>query len=318
MSNGERSPLALYTPPLRQVAVFCAVLIIWLTITGLCIGFRPEHFAMAALLAALFMAWDGTRRLMVALLPFVVFGVSYDWMNLLPNYEVNPVDIEGLYLTEKALFGINTAEGLLTPNEWFALHTTPIINLLAGVFYLCWVPLPVCFGLWLYAKGRKPLYLHFAIAFLIVNLLGFAGYYLHPAAPPWYMASCGTEFVAGTHGQVAGLGSFDAMTGCGIFHGLYARNANVFAAMPSLHSAYTFVAFIYAVRGRVTTPWIITLGIVTLGIWFTAVYTSHHYILDVLGGIACSLAGVLLFEGVMMHLKPFQRFMDRYICYIRK
>lgn len=273
---------------------------------------------MAALFAVLFMAWDGTRRLMVALLPFVVFGVSYDWMNLLPNYEVNPVDIEGLYLTEKALFGITTAGGVLTPNEWFALHTDPVMDLLAGVFYLCWVPMPVCFGLWLYAKGRKPLYLHFAIVFLIVNLLGFMGYYLHPAAPPWYIASCGTEFVAGTHGQVAGLGAFDAMTGSGIFHGLYARNANVFAAMPSLHSAYTLVAFIYAVRGRVPLPWIITLGVVTLGIWFTAVYTSHHYILDVLGGIACALAGVLLFEGVLMRWKPFQRFMDRYVCYISR
>ncbi len=75
--------------------------------------------------------------------------------------------------------------------------------------------------------------------FLLVNLLGFAGYYIHPAAPPWYVAGHGFEAVVGTRGEVAGLGAFDAMTGLGIFDGLYARNSNVFAALPSLHSAYT-------------------------------------------------------------------------------
>jgi hypothetical protein len=29
-----------------------------------------------------------------------------------------------------------------------------------------------------------------------------------------------------------------------------------------------------------------------LGIWFAAVYSSHHYVLDVLAGIACGLAGL--------------------------
>lgn len=81
------------------------------------------------------------------------------------------------------------------------------------------------------------------------------------------------------------------MTGLGIFDSLYTRNSNVFAAMPSLHSAYTLVALIYAVRSHSSAVWIAVLAVVTAGIWFTAVYTSHHYILDVLGGIACAFAG---------------------------
>ena len=36
----------------------------------------------------------------MALLPFAVFGISYDWMNIVPNYEVNPIDIEGIYNAE--------------------------------------------------------------------------------------------------------------------------------------------------------------------------------------------------------------------------
>ena len=67
------------------------------------------------------------------------------------------------------------------------------------------MPVPIAFGLWLYAVGQRREYLHFAIVFLLVNLLGFAGYYIHPAAPPWYVAQYGFEPIMDTGGNVAGL-----------------------------------------------------------------------------------------------------------------
>ncbi len=106
------------------------------------------------------------------------------------------------------------------------------------------------------------------------------------------------------------------MTGLGIFNALYARNSNVFAAVPSLHSAYTLVAFIYAVRSRAPKAWSVVLAVVTLGIWFTAVYSSHHYIIDVLLGIATALAGTALFEYGLMRIGPFARFVDSYARYV--
>ncbi|MCM1153542.1 MAG: phosphatase PAP2 family protein [Muribaculum sp.] len=304
--------------PTISEAVWCiGALAFWLMVTALFIGFRPEHIVIAVLVAGLFFALPSTRRLVVAILPFVIFGISYDWMNLLPNYEVNPIDVEGLYNTEKSLFGIAAADGMmLTPNEFFRIHTSPVMDFMAGVFYLCWVPLPVFYGLWLYFSGKKRSYLHFALVFLLVNLIGFAFYYVHPAAPPWYVQLHGFEPVTGTPGDVAGLGAFDDMTGLGIFHGLYARNSNVFAAMPSLHSAYTFVAFIYAFRAKSSIGWKILLGVVTAGIWFTAVYTSHHYVLDVLGGIICAFAGFIVFEYILMRIPAFARFIDTYERYI--
>lgn len=296
--------------------MLCA-LALWLAVTALCVGFRTEHIWLALLIAALFFACSPTRRLVVALLPFIVFGISYDWMNIVHNYEVNPVDIRGLYESEKQLFGITAADGtLLTPNEYFALHRTAIMDFLGGVFYLCWVPVPIIFGLWLYFSRKVDAYLHFSLVFLLVNLLGFAGYYIHPAAPPWYVALHGFDFQLGVPGDVAGLEAFDRMTGLGIFQGLYGRNANVFAAVPSLHSAYTFVAFIYALRSRSGWPWIISLGVITLGIWFTAVYTSHHYIIDVMLGIATALMGFLIFEYLLMRIPAFRRFLGLYEAYV--
>lgn len=309
--------MARQLPTLRESVVCAGALCLWLAVTALCIGFRPEHVVLAALIFTLFFFNGSTRRLVIALIPFFLFGISYDWMNILPNYEVNPVDVAGLYNTEKTLFGITVAEAeVLTPNEFFAIHHTPLMDFLAGIFYLCWVPLPIVYGLYLCFSGRRNAYLHFAIVFLLVNLLGFALYYVHPAAPPWYVALHGFEAVPGTPGDVAGLGRFDQMTGLGIFDALYARNSNVFAAMPSLHSAYTLIAFVYALRSRSPLGWRIVLGVVTAGIWFTAVYSSHHYILDVLGGIATALAGIAIFEYGLMKIPAVARFIGRYTKYI--
>jgi hypothetical protein len=309
--------MAVKLPPLRQAIACLAALGLWLVVTALFVGFRPEHAVLALLLAAMFFLTLPGRRLALALLPFFIFGISYDWMNMVPNYTVNPVDTAGLYNTEKSLFGIATAAGVLTPNEYFAIHHCGVADVLAGVFYLCWVPLPIFFGLWLYFSGKRGAYLHFAVVFLLVNLIGFAIYYIHPAAPPWYVAMHGFEAVPGTPGSVAGLEGFGRITGWNVFDGLYARNSNVFAAMPSLHSAYTLVAFIYAVRAHSSGWWRWILGVVTAGIWATAVYTSHHYILDVLGGIACALAGFVLFEYALMRIPAVARFMDRYVQQIK-
>ena len=306
-------------PSVKESCICAGALCLWLLVTALCVGFRPEHVVMAVLIFALFFFNGVTRRLVIALVPFFLFGISYDWMNILPNYEVNPVDVAGLYNTEKSIFGITVAQAeVLTPNEFFAIHHAPFMDFLAGIFYLCWVPLPIVYGLYLYFSGRRSAYLHFAIAFLLVNLLGFGLYYVHPAAPPWYVALHGFEAVPGTPGDVAGLGRWDDMTGLGIFNALYARNSNVFAAMPSLHSAYTLIAFVYSLRSRSPLGWCIALGVVTLGIWFTAVYTSHHYILDVLGGIATALVGIAIFEYGLMKIPAVARFMDRYTNYITK
>lgn len=301
--------------PKESLVCICG-LALWLAVTILCIGFRPEHLVMALIICICFFVSSSSRRLVVALLPFIIFGISYDWMNLLPNYEVNPIDVRGIYEAEKSLFGISSGTELLTPNEYFAQHTSSFMDFMSGIFYLCWVPLPVLYGIWLFWRGNRKGYLHFSLVFLLVNFIGFALYYVHPAAPPWYPAIYGFEPDISIGGNVAGLGAFDNITGLGIFHALYERNANVFAAFPSLHSAYTFVAFIYAVRLRSGYLWCVILGLVTLGIWFTAVYTSHHYIIDVAGGIGCSLIGYLIFEYGLMKWPSFGRFMNRYTKYI--
>ena len=88
-----------------------------------------------------------TRKLALALTPWLVFACSYDWMRLLPNYEVNPIDVRGLYDAEKALFGIGTEAARQIPSEYFAQHHCGIADFMAGLFYLCWMPVPLGFAI---------------------------------------------------------------------------------------------------------------------------------------------------------------------------
>ena len=253
----------------------------------------------------------------MAVRPFFIFGISYDWMRVYPNYQVNPIDVQGLYEAEKSLFGISINGTTLIPCEYFALNHCTTGDFLAGIFYLCWVPVPIAFGLWLYLKGERKVYLRFAMVFLLVNLIGFAGYYIHPAAPPWYAMNYGFEPMLDTPGNVAGLGRFDELLGCSIFNSIYGRNANVFAAVPSLHAAYMVVALAYAIIGRCKKGLIALFAVIMVGIWWTAVYSGHHYLIDVILGISCALLGILVFEKGLMKWGAFKRFFERYSQYVK-
>lgn len=257
-----------------------------------------------------------TRKLALALTPWLIFACSYDWMRLLPNYEVNPIDVRGLYDAEKSLFGVGAGAARMIPGEYFAAHHCGVADFMAGLFYLCWVPVPLAFGIYLYLKGDRRSYLRFSLAFLLVNLIGFCGYYIHPAAPPWYAMGYGFEPYIHTPGNVAGLGRFDAMTGLGVFHALYGKNANVFAAVPSLHAAYMLITTIYAVVSHQRKTVVALFAVICLGIWWTAVYTGHHYIIDVLLGIATTIVGILLLEQVLLRIPAVNRWLGKYISLI--
>ena len=303
-------------PPTREIIVLVVCLGLWLAITATFVGFRPAHPLLAILVTALFCLHPQTKKLVIALMPFVVFAVSYDWMNICPNYKVNPIDVQGLYEAEKSLFGISTASGVLTPNEYFNIHNCSFMDFWAGVFYLCWVPVPILFGLSLYFTKQRAVYLRFALVFLFVNLIGFCGYYIHPAAPPWYVMKYGFEPILNTPGDVAGLGRFDAMTGLGIFDFLYSRNSNVFAAVPSSHSAYMVIAFYYSLKAQYPNWLRFIFGVIMFGIWFTAIYSAHHYVIDAILGAGCAVLGIFLFEKVLLKWSPFNRFIQRYTQFI--
>lgn len=286
-------------PSKRATWINVVVWTCYYVFTQTTIGLRPIHLFLSGLFNVLFFASRYTRNLALCMIPFLLFGIKYDYQRLFPNYLYNEVSVEQLYNLEKSLFGVNVDGQLLTLNEFFAQHTFALADFFAGFFYLCWIPVPVAFGFYLYLSGRRAICPRFTWGFLLLNLVGFSIYYIYPAAPPWYYAQYGAEPILGTLGSPAGLVRFDHLLGITLFQDMYGMTSNVFAAMPSMHSTFCLFSFLYAVRARV--HWTIStlLGIIAFGICFTAVYSSHHYVLDVLAGVTLAIAVYALCEHII-------------------
>jgi hypothetical protein len=302
---------------MKENILIIIVITLFCLLTAVFVGLRIEHILIAVFAGILFFINQKTRKFIVGFVPFILFAISYDWMRVYPNYKVNPIDVEGLYNLEKSLFGIIDQGVRLIPSEYFALHHYSVVDFLSGIFYLGWVPVPVAFGIYLYLINKKDIFLRFSMVFLLVNLIGFTGYYIHPAAPPWYAMNFGFNPILNTPGNIAGLSRFDAIIGFPLFDFIYGRNANVFAALPSLHSSYLVVTLFYACKNKCRWSVLTTIAVFMCGIWFTAVYAAHHYIIDVLLGIFCALAGIFLFEYGLMKLSCFKVFFRKYLNYIQ-
>jgi membrane-associated phospholipid phosphatase len=282
----------------------------YLCFSALLIGFKGDQLFLVAVFNILYYLSIPTRKFILGFSIFMVFWIIFDTMKAFPNYKVSDIHIEDLYHTEKALFGIHEHGTVLTPNEYALEHTSTFFDVLSGFFYINWVPVPLLFGFYLFRKSKMQ-YLYFSMAFLFVNLLGFVVYYVFPAAPPWYVEQYGFDLHFNTPGNPAGLTRFDDYFGIHLFGSMYAKSSNVFAAMPSLHSAYPVVVFYYGLKNRM--GWINLFFVLFMfGIWFSAVYSGHHYIMDVLCGIACALTGLLIFDRILIRRPFMRRFLDKY------
>lgn len=274
-------------------AVISIVYFIW---TYFLIGLRSDHIFILIFSLLAYYAHPISRKVILAFSIFLLYWIIYDSLRIVHNYELSPVSIKELYNLEKGLFGINYQGILITPNEYFAINHTSFLDLLAGLFYINWIPIPFFFAFYfLFKLKNTQLFIRFSYAFVFTNIIGFILYYVYPAAPPWYVDLYGFEFIKDTYGSTAGLSRFDDLIGMQLFSGMYEKNSNVFAAMPSLHSAYPVVLLYYG--SKLKRPLLtIFFVIFVLGIWFAAVYTNHHYIMDVIAGAICAIIGIVIFE----------------------
>lgn len=280
----------------RELIVTSLISLSYLVLSKYLVGFKSDQIVLLLIFNVCYYASRFTRKFILGFSIFIVYWILFDYMKAFPNYLYHSVSIEELYNLEKHYFGIRENGLLLTPNEyWLANHTT-LLDVFSGFFYLTWIPVPLGFAAYLFYRNRKE-FLWFSFTFVVVNLLGFIVYYTYPAAPPWYVQLHGFEFIAETKGNTGGLIRFDQFFNTPIFQSIYSKGSNVFAAMPSLHSSYPVIVLYYGLKNRF--GWInVFFATVMAGIWFTAVYTSHHYMLDVCAGIVCAVLGITLFNSL--------------------
>ena len=234
-------------------------------------------------------------------LPILLTGVLYDsqryWGEAVPH-------IAGPYELEKRLFGVPSPNGTLTLNEWFGLHLHPVLDFIAGGAYLTFI------GVFILLAGYFTRRIYFDInsdstpshtrwsaravvwSFLVVNVLGFATWFLYPVAPPWYVDTYGLETILlDVPMNPARTVRFDALFGTSFFTGMYGAGSNPFGAIPSLHISYPVLSVVFAMRLKRLRKFTVVFASL---VGFAAVYLNHHYLIDVLLGIVYGLVAAAI------------------------
>jgi hypothetical protein len=263
---------------------------------------RPEHL-LAVFVALVLSLWsDGSRLLARVGLPYILYGLVYDSMRWYEDYIRSPViHVREPYDFDLRWFGIQG----MTPNEWLQNHTSAVLDFFCGLAYtpFFFIGESIVLSIYLAMSGRVRLGERFTWAFVIANFIGFSCYYIYPAAPPWYVADHGFAVDMTVRASAAGALRFDRLIGIPVMAGFYGKSADVFGAIPSLHIVYPFLAMTYGWRLRRFRSF--AVGYFLL-VCFSAVYLNHHYLLDIIVGLAIALpvmAGARLLFGAIEPLE---------------
>jgi hypothetical protein len=162
----------------------------------------------------------------------------------------------------------------LALNRWLAAHHHMLSQIAS--YYYDNAHFIVTFGVLALLWWRSPdLYRPLRSSLALVNVIGFAVFWLYPLAPPRMLTSVGFFDVVG-HSQTFGQ-----------WHtGSLAANADQFAAMPSLHMAWAVWCGLAIWRLTSRSIW---RALALLYPCLTAIVifaTGNHFLFDALGGIA--------------------------------
>lgn len=258
-------------------------------------GWRSDHALLGAALLVLYYGGPLLRALLRWVLPLLLMLIVYDLQRYWVGALRGTVHVKETLNWELSWFGIPTAAGLATPAAWLQLHTYALLDLACGAAYLLFVPAFIlCSAWWCFrrgrAEGRRIMWAYFWL-----NLAAFIVYLIYPAAPPWYVDRHGIgPALLDALPEAAGAARFDAQLGVSWFANYYARNSNVFGAIPSLHVAVPFLLVLYSFLLR-------ELRIFSLLGWllvfFASVYLNHHYIVDGIAGVFCATLVFAMVEG---------------------
>ena len=276
--------------------LFCAVYVAVVKAVAGHLG--PEHVALVVLVMGFAFWSDRSRSLARIAYPFLLWALVYDSMRWYADYIRSPViHLREPYSFDLRFFGIHTPQGVVTPNEYFQIHTSKALDLVTGLAYtpFFFIGESVILALYLFFKGHTRGAERFAWVFVWSNFLGFSLYYIYPAAPPWYVATHGFVADLSVHASPAGALRFDQLVGLPIMQGFYGKSADVFGAIPSLHVVYPMLALIYGFR----LPRFRVVAILYfLLVCFSAVYLDHHYLIDLFVGWVDALLVMAVFRGL--------------------
>jgi inositol phosphorylceramide synthase catalytic subunit len=105
-SNMLKSAPAVFFAP-RTVVITTLISVVYLLLSVWLVGFKTDQLVLIAIFNGLYYSSGITRKFITGFSIFIVYWIIFDYMKAFPNYTFRDVHIEGLYNTEKTLFGKN-------------------------------------------------------------------------------------------------------------------------------------------------------------------------------------------------------------------
>lgn len=181
MQNDQLQKPAFYN--IRGSIIVLLISLAYLALSWQLIGYKSDQLFLVILFSLCFFSSRISRKFILGFSIFIVYWIIFDFMKAFPNYSFNDVNIGSLYDAEKRLFGSEVNGVLMTPNEVCLYYANTFLDVLCGIFYLCWVPVPLAFAAYLFLRIRTFSYnFHSLSCSLICSDLSFTTY--TPQHPP--------------------------------------------------------------------------------------------------------------------------------------
>jgi membrane-associated phospholipid phosphatase len=260
------------------LVVYVAFILVLMVVRGAYMS--PDLFIVLALVIVVVMG--RTRLFLRDWLPFAAIFLGWESMRGLADELGATVHSTDVIALERFFFAGRIPSEVLQA----AFHTRGQVNVLDMATTFLYVahfalPLVVAFTFWAFERG---LFYRYLLALMLMSFAAFICYVLIPVAPPRFAGSFGPPLDV----EDIALITFSKLHFAPVTTWLYGSiSGNPVAAFPSLHSAYPLLAYLFA-RTRWPRASLILL-VWAAAIWFSVVYLGHHYVIDVVAGIAFAI-----------------------------
>lgn len=238
----------------------------------------PEFLFLCFFLYAAYNKWS--RRFVAGWVPFVASFLSYDAINEFLGNLSRFVHVQEPISAEVQMLG--TVPTLLLQQ----FYRSSVLDYLGYFVYSLHFIIPTVFAFILW-KYRRQEYWKYGLAFAICTYTALVTFLIYPVAPPWFGV-----------GATRILFQVDSNLGLHLYKTISdVIQPNLFAAFPSLHSAYPWLVSLCAIKiwKRKALP----VLLFPILVWFSAVYLGEHYVVDIIGGIAYATFAFLLAEKLI-------------------
>lgn len=241
-------------------------------------------------------------RILVVLLPVAAFALLYLLACLVPNYLLVTPSTERWYMLEYNIFGMLAVDGSpVVMAQYFRYYHWLWMDMLSPVLFLLALPLPLYYAVHLQRTAHSSTALRITCVMFIATVICGLFSYALPTAPPWYVVLHGAEVKTDVEPFIAGFLNLDKRIGIPLCATIYRCLPSTFASAPAVMITYACIAFFYSFQIAQHRLWQIGLGVFTFMLVASAIYSGHHYIIDVLLAIIIVAISILLFEIAVHH-----------------